>query len=185
MIKMAFAVGHCGEFGTELGLPWGKPIKVDMEAFKNFTAGCRLVMGRRTFESLPTKLRDLDHIVFSSKPKNEIYCKDGTNPTLVLSGSSVDLLKGLNALSGNPLCVIGGAELIEELAGADIIDQVLCTSIYDESRHPNGRFVANTFLDIHYINDCLLENFNFCKSSHYKNIDGSDLTIDISIYKNI
>ena len=43
--------------GIDGGLPWSLP--KDMEFFKKTTLGCKVIMGRKTYESLPAKSRPL------------------------------------------------------------------------------------------------------------------------------
>lgn len=131
MMKVAFAAGGSGEFGYKNRLPWGQPFKCDMSKFIAITTDCILVMGRHTFESLPTILRGLDHVVVSSSNRFDIKTKDGLSPTLVLNLN--DLVIGRGGTVGNDsdtnaaflewvsyiekftkkeLCIIGGPNLI-------------------------------------------------------------------------
>ena len=58
--------------GINNSLPWYLP--EDLKRFKKLTTGCPVIMGRKTFESLPTKFRPLPdrrNIVISSNSKME------------------------------------------------------------------------------------------------------------------
>lgn len=186
MIKLAFACGYNGEFGNGDTLPWGKPFKQDMEAFKKFTEDCVLVMGRKTFESLPCKLRGLKHIVFSTKDAEQIECKSKQNPDMTLSGDVPSLVKELASVCGKPVCVIGGAEIIEILATEyELIDEVLCTIVYKEPVHPYNDLKCDTYININTdeVYDSLLDGFNYSETKRYQ-LDYKTI-LSVSLYKNL
>ena len=53
MISIVVAVSRNGVIGSDGGLPWH--ISTDLKRFKQITMGKPVVMGRRTWESLPKK----------------------------------------------------------------------------------------------------------------------------------
>ena len=53
MISYVVAVSRNGVIGREGGLPW--TISTDLKRFKEITMGKPVVMGRKTWESLPRK----------------------------------------------------------------------------------------------------------------------------------
>lgn len=68
---IAIVVAHASNrvIGREGGLPWHLPS--DLKRFKELTTGGTVVMGRRTYESLPDRFRPLPNrrnIVLSSDP---------------------------------------------------------------------------------------------------------------------
>lgn len=54
MIKLIFASGENGEFGTPTGMPWPRH-KQDMQEFKRLTKNNLVVMGNETFRTLGSK----------------------------------------------------------------------------------------------------------------------------------
>jgi dihydrofolate reductase len=62
-IFLIAAVARNGVIGSEGRLPWHIP--VDLRRFKALTMGLPMVMGRKTFESLPGLLPGRRHIVLS------------------------------------------------------------------------------------------------------------------------
>jgi dihydrofolate reductase len=54
---MVWAQAHGGLLGADGALPWHLP--EDLRQFKSLTMGSTVVMGRRTWESLPPKVRPL------------------------------------------------------------------------------------------------------------------------------
>ncbi len=79
-------------------------IKEDMKFFKETTMGHKVVMGRRTWESLPFKLPGRENIVVSSK--------DFEGPDLVLHDVSefIEKYRDLN----EEIFVIGGGKIYAE-----------------------------------------------------------------------
>ena len=63
-INLIAAIGKNNELGYNKDLIW--KIKGDLKFFKNTTIGHPVVMGRRTFESLPKVLPQRENIVISS-----------------------------------------------------------------------------------------------------------------------
>lgn len=83
-------------------LPWF--LKSEMAFFRRATTGHTVVMGRRTWESIPEKFRPLPNrtnIVVSRNPKLDV-------PEGVLTATSLD--EAISKVSGR-IYIIGGAEL--------------------------------------------------------------------------
>jgi dihydrofolate reductase len=157
MIKVAFACGSDGEFGLEGSFPWGKPFKRDMEAFKEFTNGCVLVMGKLTFESLPCILRGLDHVVLTSSDLEQVKCKNGSTPSMVnyvRSEDYKDYLDKLQELYQKDVCVIGGAKLIQDCLG--IASEIMYTVIIPSGGEIMKHDVA---IDMNHVSSAY-SNFN-------------------------
>ena len=87
-----------GVIGREGGLPWHLP--ADLKRFKALTMGSAMIMGRRTFDSLPGLLPGRRHIVLT---RDRAWRADGAEVA-----HSVD--EAL-ALAGPNMFVIGGAEI--------------------------------------------------------------------------
>lgn len=84
-------------------LPWHLP--ADLARFKRLTLGKPLLMGRRTFASLPGRLPGRTHIVVSNDPRfRPAGCIKVPNP-----------LAALVAVAAPELMVIGGAQLYRAL----------------------------------------------------------------------
>jgi dihydrofolate reductase len=117
-ITLVVARAANGIIGRDGTLPWYLP--ADLKRFKAVTMGTAMIMGRRTFESLPRLLPGRRHIVVTRDPD---WRAEGAE----LAHSPEDAL----ALVGDgPASVIGGAEifrLFEPLA-----DAAELTEIHDE-----------------------------------------------------
>ena len=75
MIKAILAVGENGEIGQNGDMPWGRGLPKDLKYFKEKTFDQKVVMGRKTFDSLPFKkgLPDRKNYVLTSEPFNKVY----------------------------------------------------------------------------------------------------------------
>jgi dihydrofolate reductase len=100
VITIVVARAANGVIGKDGALPWRLP--ADMKRFKAVTMGSAMVMGRRTFESLPGLLPGRRHIVLTRDPQ---WRAEGAE----IAHSVEEAI----ALGGDePLSVIGGAEII-------------------------------------------------------------------------
>ena len=110
-------------------IPWSCPY--DQDFFKRATIGQTVIMGRRTFESLPSDLPDRKMIVLTRDPQKlkERYPKS--------KAEFVDELVFPNA--GENLFVIGGSSLYE-LYGPYIDEMILSTIYIDDVQ--GDRFMA-------------------------------------------
>lgn len=100
-VTLVVARASNGVIGRGGGLPWR--ISADLRRFKALTMGSVMVMGRRTFDSLPGVLPGRRHVVLTrdpgwSAPGAEVAHSVGE--ALALAG-------------GEPVSVIGGAEIFE------------------------------------------------------------------------
>lgn len=146
-IKLAFAVGANNEFGYNGGLPWGKPLAADMQAFREFTAGCVLVMGHGTFKSLPSSISDLGRecVVISTRSPEQTQAKDGSfaKDYFQVVGDELELeLYLISEEYNKPVCVIGGANLVEK--ASHIADEIMFTTVH----HHNGNMKCDVKLNI-------------------------------------
>lgn len=98
-VGLIWAQSTSGVIGRDGGIPWQLP--EDLARFKAITLGHTVVMGRRTWESLPPRVRPLPgrrNVVLSRAPG---YRADGAEV--------VDCLDV--ALADRPVWVAGGAEV--------------------------------------------------------------------------
>ncbi|GAB3362979.1 dihydrofolate reductase [Modestobacter lapidis] len=99
MVRMVWAQAAGGVIGADGALPWHLP--EDLRLFRALTLGSTVVMGRRTWESLPPRFRPLPgrrNVVLSST-----LDQDGTGAELVRSVDDV------LALDGDVWVIGGGA----------------------------------------------------------------------------
>lgn len=104
-IVLIYARAANGAIGNEGDLPWRLP--ADLKRFKALTMGKPIIMGRKTFESLPGLLPGRRHIVLSRR--------EGFAPEGVAMAGSVKEALAL-AAEGNEtgeVAVIGGAAIYD------------------------------------------------------------------------
>lgn len=99
-VTIVVARARNGAIGLDGSLPWRLP--ADLKHFKAVTMGSVMVMGRRTFDSLPGLLPGRRHIVLTRDPA---WRADGAE-----TARSVD--EALALADETPVSVIGGAEII-------------------------------------------------------------------------
>jgi dihydrofolate reductase len=105
MVSIVVAHSSNRVIGSEGGLPWHLPS--DLKRFRELTSGSAVVMGRRTFESLPEAFRPLPNrrnIVLSSDPG---YRAEGAEVMASLAAA-------LEACAGEECFVIGGGATYEQ-----------------------------------------------------------------------
>lgn len=119
MITLIAAIGKNKELGKDNKMLWHLPN--DFKHFRAKTTGHTIVMGRKTFESLPGILPNRKHIVLTH---NKNWKHDGVK---VLH--SIDkVLK----LPHDPLFIIGGAEIFRAfLPHADVMELTRIKSEFD------------------------------------------------------
>ena len=100
-VKLVWAQGAGGVIGRDNTIPWHVP--EDMAYFKKVTQGHPVIMGRRTWDSLPPRFRPLPgrrNIVITRQPG---WAAEGAE--------SADGLASALALTDEDVCVIGGGQI--------------------------------------------------------------------------
>ena len=99
MIQLVVARASNGVIGREGRLPWHLP--ADLARFKRLTLGTAMVMGRKTFDSLPGLLPRRRHIVIT---RDRGWTAEGAAPVHSLP-------EAFAAAAPDDVSVIGGAEI--------------------------------------------------------------------------
>ncbi len=102
MIVIIAAVAKNGVIGNGNALPWHLP--EDMKHFKALTTGHAVIMGRKTWESLPPKFRPLPNRHNIVLTRNAAY--DAPGATVITA-----LDEAIKLGAGGTAFIIGGAEL--------------------------------------------------------------------------
>ena len=100
-VTLVVARAANGVIGRDGRLPWH--ISTDLKRFKRITMGTAMIMGRRTFESLPGVLPGRRHIVLT---RDRQWRADGAE---VVHNAD----EALRAVGIEPVTVIGGAEIFD------------------------------------------------------------------------
>lgn len=112
MIQLVFAHART-EFGSHDGMPWPR-ISQDFKNFKARTTGTILVMGSKTFMSLPAPLEDRKHIVIADSNRPMPKCKNGTLADEYIDPSELDSYLQQWKTSNGHYSVIGGADVLKQ-----------------------------------------------------------------------
>lgn len=102
LISIIAAIGKNNELGKDNDLIWH--FRDDMKFFKATTTGNTVIMGRKTFESLPHALPDRRNIVITS---NKDYKAEGAE---VVTG----VQEALDKAKGDNIFIIGGGKIYGE-----------------------------------------------------------------------
>jgi len=94
---MIYACDENNAIGKDGDLPWRQ--STDLQHFKSITSGGTIVMGRKTWESLPGKLPNRKHVVLTRGVRTDV--ETATFDEIIEMAKSQDLF------------VIGGGEIYE------------------------------------------------------------------------
>jgi dihydrofolate reductase len=115
-LAIVVAMADNGVIGVDNRLPWRLP--EDLRHFRALTTGHAVIMGRRTWESLPRALPDRQNIVVTRRPG---YVAAGAEVA-----PSLEAALALVRLAGPAFC-IGGAELYA--AALPLADEMQVTEV--------------------------------------------------------
>ncbi len=123
-ISLVVAVSENGVIGRAGGLPWR--LRSDLRAFRKLTLGHAVIMGRKTFESLPAPL-DERHMIVVSRSLQPV-----TAPNIIYAASLEDALDAARRIAAgrgqDDIFVIGGAEIFA--AAIPLADRVHLTRVH-------------------------------------------------------
>ena len=158
MIQLVFA--HRGyEFGSKDGMPW-KHISKDFQNFKLRTESTTLLMGAKTFASLPAILKGRKHIVVCDLNRPLPITKSGESAHQYIDEFKFrDILKD-HQHTDKVFSVIGGKHILE--GSLPFASRVIKTSI------KVGHFDAKAptqWLNSRFLND--IESMDIVESNFY------------------
>lgn len=127
MFTVVAAIDKNGGFGNNGSLPWKFPN--ELKWFKDITRGSVVIMGKKTWESLPDKMKPLPNRT------NIVVTTDNTYslpPTVWKASSIEDTINLMNKRSIKQGFVIGGAYLIRSVMEHDALSRLYITLIDGE-----------------------------------------------------
>ncbi|QOD38241.1 dihydrofolate reductase [Candidatus Wolbachia massiliensis] len=123
MIIGIMAVDPNGVIGIDNGLPWHYPS--ELEHFHQVTDKQVIVMGRKTFETMPQNiLKDRIPVVFSRNKLSSCFNRD-IKCTIVSS-----MQEFLSVQSSSQIFVIGGAQIAHLFLEHNLISEFIITEIH-------------------------------------------------------
>lgn len=127
MINIIAAIGKNRELGKDNKLLWHIP--ADMERFKKLTTGQVVIMGRKTYESLPEKFRPLPNRINIVVTKNQDFTPVGCavchSIEEALERSKIKDQRSKK--SSNEVFIIGGASIYQQ--GIKYCDKLYLTLV--------------------------------------------------------
>ena len=117
-ITLVVARAQNGVIGRDGTLPWHIP--ADLKRFKALTMGSAMIMGRKTFDSLPGLLPGRRHIVLTRDPE---WSAEGAEVAR-------DVEDALRLAGDEPVSVIGGAEIFALFL--PLADRIELTEVLDD-----------------------------------------------------
>lgn len=119
-ISMIVAMAKNGVIGANNSIPWHLP--EDLKKFRRLTTGHPILMGRRTFESLPNVLPGRDHIIITRNPGyKESNARARSSDRVFIAGTpmeAVDMARErllCGPASSDEVFVIGGSEIFQQM----------------------------------------------------------------------
>lgn len=129
-IELIAAVGPRWELGHQGGMPWGK-IKGDLALFRSVTQDKAVIMGRRTWESLPEQHRPLKHRANVVLSRSAVLnggaaaaMREAGAAHVVLSLESAMRRMSEVAEASKGVVIIGGGEVYQAALEADLVDVI-------------------------------------------------------------
>lgn len=162
MINLILAVDSKGGIGRGNEIPWHIP--TDLVRFKTLTTGGCVLMGRKTWDSLPTRpLTNRKHIVVSGNNKlKHPNRKDFKEEVWVCKDFTKKNLENISKKHHN-LWVIGGGKIYEKVLSWGMVDKIFLTEIYND-------YDCDTVIDLHKHNiytDYIIDNY---ETTRFKDI---------------
>ena len=130
MIAIVVAHASNGVIGRDGGLPWHLPS--DLKRFRELTSGHTVVMGRRTYESIPDRFRPLPNrrnLVLSRVGRSLVAVRDNETAAEV-SGVPVAQVKIVTFGISSALAGIGGSLFALNLTQVNPSSFTIVASIY-------------------------------------------------------
>jgi|SRR3989339_851719 len=128
-ISIIAAIGKNRELGKDNKLLWH--IREDFKRFKDLTSGHVVVMGRKTYESLPEKFRPLPNRMNIVVTRNkEAVIQSTTINQLIVVNSIEEAINEGKKIDQKEIFIIGGASIYEQ--GIKYADKLYLTLVDKE-----------------------------------------------------
>jgi len=154
------AVSINNVIGNKNKLIWNLPN--DLKRFKKLTTGHSVIMGRKTFDSLPNPLPNRDNIIIT---RNTDY----SNPDIKVCSSIEDAIN-LTKTDSQPF-IIGGGEIYSQTI--NLVDKIELTRVYKE------------FDGDAYFPEIPLDNFELINEERYNSNADNEFDYSFLTYKKI
>ena len=161
MVKLIVAVDKNGAIGKENKLLY--KIDEDLQNFKNLTTNNTIIMGRKTWESLPKKPLP--------NRKNIVITKNNTIENIDVLHSMDELENYINMNKNEDIYIIGGSSIYDKCLDLDFVDEIHITHIDDIAN------VADAFFDLDKVYR------NFTKKEKKNTFSQGDIKAEYIVYR--
>lgn len=131
MFSIIVAIGKNNEIGKNNKLLWHIP--EDLENFKKITLNKKIVMGRKTFESIGRPLPRRENIVLT---RNNNYALDNE----IKIYNDLETLLNEYGNSEEEIFILGGEQIYKEMLAKDVITKLYISFIDFESNEADAYF---------------------------------------------
>ena len=122
-IILIAAIGKNQELGRNNDLLWR--LKSDMQFFKTLTSGHWVIMGRKSWESLPPRFRPLPNRTNAVVSRNADFSAEGAHVFSNLQ-SAIDEARNSQA---EKIFIIGGAQIYRQALEENVVDEMYLTHV--------------------------------------------------------
>jgi len=166
MMALIVAVAENNVIGREGKIPWH--LSEDMRFFRKLTEHHVLIMGRKTFESLPKRLPNRVHIVISRNrrfipPYEDCYAENSFDAAIDFSRTFV----------GKHIFIIGGGEIYEQALQKKAVEKIFLTRVQTQ---PTGDT---------YFPPVSVEDWQESQRTHFEKNEKNDYDFDIIEFQRI
>ena len=158
MFSIIVAVGKNNEIGKNNKLLWHIP--EDLENFKKITLNKKIVMGRKTFESIGRPLPKRENIVLT---RNNNYALDNE----IKIYNDLETLLSEYGNSEEEIFILGGEQIYKEMLDKNMITKLYISFIDFESKEADAYFPKINYDDWILEKSEKHKNWEFCIFKKY------------------
>lgn len=125
-VSLIAAIGKNRELGRNNQLLWH--LHEDMQFFKNTTTGYYVIMGRKSFESIPPKYRPLPNRVTVIISRNPDYMYE----ECYTCGNIREAIQLAEERGEDRVFITGGGEIYRQALADDLVDEMFLTHVQAE-----------------------------------------------------
>ena len=115
-------------------------LKGDLKYFKEKTFGNIVIMGRKTYESLPVLLKNREQLILTSDTNYKL--KDGDKGLIVNNIENLISILSDDFVAGREIFIMGGSEIYSYFLSNDLINNLYITEVY-------GNFLGTKFFPLY------------------------------------
>jgi dihydrofolate reductase len=190
-MKINVILAHCREYGIGYGGKMAWRIRSDLQLFSKLTTGRgdyknAIVMGRKTWQSLPPLNRPLDsrdNLILSRSPEDAYrYSQPQSHPHVAWFFDIDAVLSHCESKQYDEVWIIGGQQLYSEFIGANAPYRSLVNSLH--ITRIDADFTCDAFCSEGAISDSALQEYFVPVSTRCeieKCVNSQNVTVDVNV----